>query len=66
MEPYLNVFLCRLHCEEEVAKADFSCRDSGDCRTAAVSHFRLSVDDRQLIDLGLNSMALDLHSAAIL
>jgi hypothetical protein len=66
MEPYLDVFLCRFHCEQEVAKADFPCRDSVDCRTAAVSRFRPSMDDRQLIDLGLNSMALDLHSAAIL
>jgi hypothetical protein len=65
MEPYLDVFLCRFHCELEVATADFPRRDSVDCRTAAVSRFLPSMDDCHLIDLGLDSMALDRHSAAI-
>ena len=65
MEPYLNVFLCRLHCEREVARADFPRRDSVDCRMATVSRFLPSMNERHLIDLALGSMALDRHSAAI-
>jgi hypothetical protein len=64
MEPYPDGFLCRPHCEREVARADFPYRGSVDCRTATASRFLPSMDDRQLIDLGLDSMALDRHSVA--
>ena len=64
MDPYRDGFLWRLHYEREVARADFQCHESVDCWMATALRFLPLMDDRQLIDLGLDLMALDRHSAA--